>query len=1374
MHKSLSIFMALLVSASCLKAQNDRFFSSSEGLSGTSIHSILQDTKGYLWISLFSSLNRFDGYSFTVYEHKENDSTTINSSYVNVVFEDSKGRLWVGTDKGLNLYNYEKDCFSHIKFFGKQGVIALSIKSILEENEHSLWLITSHGLVNYNPVNQYYEFFNHNFQSNGEPFVSDYNQAVLDKDGKIWIGTGNESVLIFDRTRQKFSTINEFIAGDFLFPDRTVMAVHQTQSGLILFGTARSGIVVIDPQRKIFVQTKNSDDKNNSLDRGIYNMITDRKGIIWVGTEGDGVKTYDINENKIKDANHLIDIPGVSKSRIFCYEDKEGDMWFGIQERGIYLKKFSSKKFHSIGNSKSNQQLSHYLVSSILTDRNDNFWVSTEGGGINVRWKGKTDFELFGNGKFGAVITDKTIIKLYEDRRGWIWIGTYYEGLYCYRGKNEPLKRYNIPGYEANLRKNYVFDILEDASGNLWIGSNGGGLYYFDQKNDQLQSFNNLIVNGKKETINEYIYALEYDSDSTLWIATGGGLAGWNGKKDFFRDFNMQKGDLANDLVTCLRSDTDGNMWIGSLSGLYQYLPETLKLRRYSTDDGLCSNSIKAIESDDKGKLWISTTAGISRFDMKAGIFTNYFVADGLPCDKYVIGASSKDMAGNICFGGVDGLVHFHPDSILDNKNNPNLILTNFKIFNQTIKYNPQVDRNILWKDINETDTVIINYSHKSITIEFAAINFTAPEKIKYAVQLEGFDPNWQYKDFRQRYATYTNLAPGTYFLNLKSTNMEGLWPGSERKLCIIVKPPFWLTWWAFILYAIFILSLFYYLRKIAIFRLQLKNELRLEHLEREKLEEINNSKMQFFTNISHEIRTPLTMLMAPIERLIESNPNDYQKKNINYIYRNTKRLERIVNQLLELQKIENTQFKLNAREVDIVKFIREIVGLFDETANDKKIELSFEPKYDELLVWIDPEKMDKVLFNLISNAFKFTQPGGLITVAIGKNQTIGGVETFFVSVSDTGRGIEQVHLDRIFDRFYQIENKETGQITGTGIGLHLSKELVEIQHGTITVTSRAGFGSTFTINMPLGRKHLSPQEIYSEQEILANWKHAEKPEINIESSLKEDFEPEMPGDADGSLVLVIEDDIDILNYLEDELSGSYQIIKANNGIDGWKLAFDRTPNLIVSDIMMPGMDGLQLCKKLKSTIETSHIPVILLTARTMIEQEIEGLETGADEYIHKPFHPRLLKLKVDKIIEAREALKQQFAKNTSFTAKEVTVTSADEKFLQKAIDFVKDNLADTDLNIEKMSGELNISRVHLYRKLKAITNQNPTEFIRTIRLKQAAYLLSLGKLNVSEIAYSVGFNSHQYFTNSFQKYFNMSPTEYTQKIIIGKADSPG
>lgn len=1361
MSRFLSLFLAFTCLVSSLLAQNDRFYSSLNGLSGTTLYGFFQDTRGFLWIPTYSGLNRFDGYNFKVYQQDVNDSTTLNSTNINTVFEDSKGNLWIGTNFGLNLYNYKKDCFRQMHLQVKKKDFPITVVSILEDMEKKLWLVTSHGLVHFNPVTWEYTFFNHQFNNDGSPAYSKYNQAVFDLKGNLLIGTDDNNVLVFETRTSRFISLREYTGIDFTFPDRTVLVVHQSPKHQIIFGTLRAGLVFFDPKTGVFKHAGYSNNPANLLDGGIYSITTDRRGTVWVGTERNGLKTYNPETNQITDANSLIDLPNIQKGKVHCYEDRSGDMWFGIQFRGIYHKISSVKPFHPLGNSKKmNLNLSHYIVKSIVKDQQGTLWVGTDGGGINLLEKGSKTFRQF----TPPGLSDKAIIKLYEDKKGRIWIGTYLDGVYCYEGSGKSLKHYTMPGAEKAKWNNYIFDLIEDSKSNLWVATCGGGLFYLDLQNDKIIPSTYPVAQGKTYDIKPFVNALEYSSDSTLWIGTYNGLYAWNKKTETFRSFRMSEGDFVNEAIFEVKQDNAGNVWIGTLSGLYCY--KQGKLHSYNTSQGLADNSVMAIEFDKKNNVWISTTKGISKLDIATGAFQNYYEYDGLPCNEYRPGASFKDKNGYIYFGGVDGMVYFFPDSITTNPVKPNLIFTNFKVFNQVITPDPKNENHILKNDINETDTIELSYSQKSITLEFAAINFSVPEKIRYAVMLEGFTKNWDIKDYQQRYTTFTNLKPGTYTLKIKSTDLDGIWIDQPRTLVLIVRPPFWQTWWAFVIYTLIISLIVYYIRKIAMFRINMKNQLHMEQVEREKQEEINQSKMQFFTNISHEIRTPLTMLLAPIEKLNSSGLSESQKKYLNYIYRNTKRLERMVNQLLELQKIENVQLKLHARRIELVGFIKEIILLFEETSADQKINISFEPCCDELFVWMDPEKMDKILFNLIANALRFTPAEGLITITIKTDDLSGGKSNekgwYNISVSDTGKGISQEHLGKIFDRFYQVENKDKGINIGTGIGLHLARELVKIHHGSITVKSSEGFGSTFTIQLPLGKSHLSAKELAEESNTPQTYQHIEKPSGIIAETTPED-EAEEPEDLSQNLIIVVEDDLDILNYLHDELSDNYQVLKANNGNDGWQLAFERVPDLIICDIMMPGMDGIELCKKVKTTIETSHIPVILLTAKTAVENEIEGLETGADEYVHKPFHPAVLKLKVDKIIESREQLKQQFSRSISFVAKEMTVTSADELFLQKAIDFVKENLTDTDLNIEKLGKALNISRVHLYRKLKAITNQNPSEFIRTIRLKQAAYLLAQDKLNISEIAYMVGFNSHQYFTNSFQKYFNMSPTEYVK-----------
>jgi len=1352
---TLALLFALLSAA-----QRDRFYSPSDGLSGSAFHSIYQDSRGYLWVSIFSGLNRFDGYQFAIYEHKAEDTTSISSTYTNLVYEDRSGSLWVGTNKGLDRFDYDRDCFHRVYFRLPSGEIQPDVKSILETGDSSLWLVTSHGLILFRPETGHYEFHNHQFKSDGTPEYSTYNQAIRDESGNLWIATNADGVLIFDTSRKQFMDIQSYTGTAYQFPDRTVNTVYRTDDGIILFGTQRNGLIVYDPSKKLFYKAAGLE--NPEFDRGFYNIISDRKGTIWIGTQGGGLKKFNTSAGRVEDASGLINLPGISRSGIICYEDRQGDMWFGIRERGLYLKVLSSKAFQTLGSpGYINEPLSHYGISSVLTDKSGHLWIGSEGGGLHLLRKGSASFEVFSSAPNGISIQDRSVTKLYEDSRGNIWIGTYLAGLYCYQAGRYSLKHYVMPGFDRELWGNYIFDLEEDNLGNLLIATNGGGLFYLDHSVDTIADVTHFESGGKPCSIPSKIYSLEFDADNGLWIGTENGLIYRHQLKDRFRSFTVSSGDLSNDLVTCVRRDRLGVMWIGTLSGLYRFDPASDSLIRYSTENGLCNNSIKAIEADDRNTLWISTTAGISRFETSTGQFRNYFFYDGLPCDKYMIGASHADNKGNIWFGGVDGLVWFHPDSIKVNNQIPRLIFTSFKIFNTEMNVDPFSPGSILKKDIDRTDTLFVDFSQKSFTLEFATISFSTPEKIRYAVQLEGFSPKWDYKDYRHRYATYTNLSPGTYTFRVRTTDFEGLWSGHERMLTIIVKPPFWRTGWAFLFYALLLVIAGYYIRKIMLDRINLRNQLHFEHLERVRVEEFNQSKMRFFANISHEIRTPLSLMLAPLTRLVNSPLTDTQKRMAGFLYRNTLRLERIINQLLELQKLENTELVLKARRMNVTEFIREIIALFDQWAAEKNIHLSFEPEADELYAWIDPEKMDKIIFNLLSNAIKFTPENGLVSIILtaeGNNTREGWLS---ISVMDTGKGISKAYTERIFERFYQVEEEQINRSSGTGIGLHLVYELVRIHHGDIQVLSEPGKGSTFTVKIPLGDHHFLPEEKDGTDLFPGSYHHVVVPG-QIQTELRDtETGTGIPGHK---TVLIVEDDPEIMQFLAEDLGNTYRILKAADGNEGWETAFLHIPDLIISDIVMPGMNGIDLCKKVKNSLETSHIPVVLLTAKTLVEQEIEGLESGADEYIRKPFHPQLLRLKIGKILESRELLPKRFLSGTGFGAHDWVVTSADERFLQKAVDFVRENISNAELNMEKMSSAMNISRVHLYRKLKALVNQNPTEFIRTIRLKQAAHLLSQGKLNVSEVAWMVGFNSHQYFTNSFQKYFNMSPTEYGKR----------
>jgi len=1343
-------------------AETNRFYTKNDGLTGTYFHCMLQDSKGYLWIGTKSGLNRFNGYNFEVYYYDSNDSSSLNSSTAISVFEDKNGRLWIGTNHGLNLYNPEKDCFERIQLSYNNLPITVSIKGFIQQSPDYFYMITSNGLIRFYTETRKQEFFNLKFEPNGTPSFTEFNNGVMDSKGNIWIVTSFNGLVIFDTSENKFSSIKEYTNSNFEIPDNILITIDITTKAEIIIGAQQGDIIVYDSNKKQFSRIPFATETDKQLSGGIASIITDKDGTTWVGTEYHGLKILDLNSNKLTDANSLIDVDNISHSKVLCYRDRSNDIWFAVLYQGLYHKTKPLNPFYSY--SYTNQNLSHHLVKSILLDSKMNLWVGTDGGDLNVMPQQSSKFESSNQFLKGSTsLNGKVVMCMFEDERGWIWIGTYLEGLFCYRGKQLGLKHYPMAMEGTKKTLNSIFSIKEANNGNLWIGTNGSGLIYLDVKQEKAVPFDEIEIINKNEILLIHINDIIYDSDSTLWLATYNGFYSWNKNKKIFRNYIESFPELNNKSIYNLEEGPGNTLLIASNSGLFIFDKNTDSLTNYTITDGLANNTVMAIQVDDKNNYWLSTANGISKFNYQTKTFLNYFSFDGLPCDEFMPNSSYKDASGFLYFGGVNGLVKFHPVLIVERKEKPNLIFTKFSILDQELKKGLLPDnRKILQKVINETDTIRLEYSDKRFSFEFAAIDFYTPEKIKYAVMMTGFDKNWLVKDSKHRYATYTNLNPGSYIFKVKSTNAEGVWIEPAREIVIIITPPIWMTWWAFLVYILIVALAVYYIRSVSLFRIRMKNNLHLEKLERQKIESINKDKLQFFTNISHEIRTPLSMMLAPLHQLSLSRLDSSQIKFISYIQRNTKRLERLVNQLLELQKIENAQLEITQKEFDVVGFIREILTLFEGLAVQQKIELLFEPGINKLIVVSDPDKLDKILFNLVSNAIKFTPPDGFITVTVDiqKTNKHDDFNLFEITVSDSGRGIKQEYTQKIFERFYQVEAGESTFQTGSGIGLHIVKNLVEIQNGEITVESKPGIGTTFKIRLPLNLNYHF-ENVQNEKENYSSKHPTIDPDIFEIPADKETQDDYLLQNSSKPIVLIVEDELDILHFLEKQLSEKYKILKAKDGDTGWKLASEKNPDLILSDVMMPGLNGIQFCHKVKTTFETSHIPFILLTAKVGFENEMKGLETGADDYISKPFHTPLLLLKVENMIESREILKQKFSKGMSFVAKEMTVTSSDEKFLQQAMDYVKNNLSNSEFSIEEMCIKLGISRVHLYRKLKALTNHSPTEFIRIIRLKQAAYLLCQNKLNISEIAYQVGFNSHQYFTNSFQKYFKMSPTEY-------------
>jgi signal transduction histidine kinase/DNA-binding response OmpR family regulator len=806
--------------------------------------------------------------------------------------------------------------------------------------------------------------------------------------------------------------------------------------------------------------------------------------------------------------------------------------------------------------------------------------------------------------------------------------------------------------------------------------------------------------------------------------------------------------------------DSDGStLWIGTQGGgLCQFDKGTGEFTIYTKKDGLPVNRVLKIIADPKGNLWLAADWNICMFDTAKKMIKYFEASNELPASPF---ACLIDHEGELFFGGYRGLVRFYPDSMKDNSYVSDPVLTDLKI-----NYKPAELDTV----ITEKKSIVLAYQQNYLSFEFAALDFYRPELYQYAYKMEGADKDWVFTDATRRYATYTNLDPGKYIFRIKCANNNGVWNEQGTSVRIIITPPWWRTGWAYVLYALILGSIVVGLWRFQVRRIQIRSELKMKSFETQKLQEIDSMKSRFFANISHEFRTPLTLILGPINKILTKTRNQEIKQELNIMQRNAQRLQRLINQLLDLSKIEAGKMTLQARPENIVALLNRIVQSFESQAKLKGIELKFQSEQDEIIAFIDRDKIENIFYNLLSNALKFTSQGGNVAV-VCKIQFVNRKSEIVIAVADTGIGIPPNRLDKIFNRFYQVDDSYTREHEGSGIGLALTRELVDLHHGKIEVESELNKGTTFRVYLPLGKEHLKPEEIAADQSASADSEpagglHIEEPSKDSDSTRSdlrhsEGFAPPSHRKA-LPLVLIVEDNRDMRSYMQDCLASDYRVIEAVDGEDGLHRAIDKIPDLIISDVMMPRMDGFEMCGRLKSDERTSHIPIILLTARASAESKIKGLELGADDYLIKPFDRTELLVRAKNLIEQRRKLRERFSRDISLQPKEIAVTSYDEKFLQRTMDIIEQHLADSEFTIDSLLKEVGMSRMQLHRKLRALINCSASEFIRVLRLKRAAQLLQQKSGNVTEVAFEVGFNNLSYFSRCFRQQFGKLPSEYT------------
>ena len=1355
-----------------------------EGLSQSSVFSICQDYLGFMWVGTRDGLNRYDARKFITYRNTPSDSTSLSDNYIMSLLEDSKKRLWVGTSGGINLYNRNNDDFERFPLINNQSGNGLSepnINVIAEDSEKRIWFATTQGLYCLDdriaPGQLTLVFDAAAYGALGVPLacnnvLSFYEDSI----GQIWLGTAS-GVLVFNPYHgdRPLQMKHHFRQGKDRLNSEEIRAIYEITNGVFWFGTRNGGINVYHVRTDTFEYiTHQPEAGNRSLaSNDVRSIIKDRFGGFWIGTIG-GLSYYVPDKGFrtfVAEDNDPFSLSNNSIRPIF--QDKRGSVWVGTYYGGVCVYDRHIPSFQNYAHSPYTNSLSYNVVSSILEDSRGNIWVGTEGGGLNYMSTNGRVYRYFKHQPSDPGSLSHNHVKaVYLDKDENLWVGTYTGGLNLLpKGATAFQHILHQPSVPHSISNNNVYAITEDAQGNLWVGTYGGGLNV--KKPGTTMQFESYRAGktGQYHLSSDLVRTVFADSRGNLWVGTEDGLNLKRPGADQFETFRFSLGDpesISGNIIISIFEDSKGRIWFGTFkNGLNQYHYDTGSFSRIATQDGLPGNNVFGI-LEDAGHLWLSTNSGLCRFDPGSRSVKSYNTKDGIGGNEFSIGAYCRTADGRLIFGGSHGLTAFHPSDFSSSSYVPPILFTDFRLFNKPVL--PQAE-GVLQKPISVTDTIVLNHNQRIFTIEFAAVNYVMPEKNTYAYRLEGLEEEWNYVDVPS--ATYTNLHAGTYTLLARGASNDGIWSDVPASLTIKILPPLWKTWWAYLCYALLITGGLYIIVRFTRIRSRLEHQLVLEHLENERQREINEIKLNFFTSISHEFRTPLTLILAPVQHLLANMHLDEQARvMMGTVKNNSLRLLNLVNQLLDFRKQENGSFKLAVSPHDFISFMDRIVEGFQYYAAEQQIHLEYSKPATAIDVWFDADQFEKVIYNLLSNAFKFAPIGGSIRVSVEKMEPAarypnGSVVT---TIWDNGIGIPEDKLDSIFEFYHQLHHTTEQQRShlGSGIGLALAKNLTEMHDGEITATSYNGCDkptfTCFTVVLPLGKAHYDEKDLCQCDGDGVHLTSATG--MQMEPAEKLSLDREITNQCDVSatspIILVVEDNVDIRAFIVNHLRTYYTVLEAGDGGEGWELVQSRLPDLVITDIMMPIADGISLLKNIKQCVDTNHIPVLLLSARSAMDSVIEGLQLGSDDYMTKPFHLDVLSLKVRNSLAARERFRKKFIRDYVLTPRQaVSAPDADQQFLGKVIGLIEENLAETQFNVNRLAGELGMSRPVLYRKLKQLTDLSVIELINVLRLKKAAQFLGQGRLSVSEVAYEVGFSDPKYFSKSFKGYFGKSPTAY-------------
>lgn len=1344
------------------------------GLSQSQVNAFLKDDNGFMWIGTSSGLNRFDGYEIKTYKYNVSDSSSIRGNDILALYDGPENTMWIQTTLGFDIYDPDADKFyAHVPaYLDSLDFKMADVEQIYSDGIGNFWLLTGDGLV-YQIVEDQKNIIDlQTFVLNSENSrIADVHQGasesvwVLYQDGLL------QQTDISGKVLETYDAIQKHLEGrlqDFQFyPDSDGdiwIYAPRTDFGALYFQPETGAI-------RHFLKNAVFPSINNNI---VNSIIENRQGEIWIGTDHGGINVVDKQNFDVSQILHNPEVENsLAHNSIYTlFKDQEGIVWVGTYKNGVNYYHPSMTRFYHYKNFvKDPESLPYDDINAFVEDEHGNLWIGTNGMGLIYFDRENEKFTHFRHDPNDPQsLSADVIVSLLIDSEKSLWIGTYIGGLNRYDGE-QFIKYQHNPVDSSSIANNSIWEMMEDANGNLWIGTHAAGLELYDREND---SFIHYSARGTVAIHSNYIAEIEEDAEGNIWLGGGYGLDVIDVKTGKVRHYLNEPGNpnsLINNRILSILRDSEDNMWIGTQEGLSLYRAEQNDFKHFTMADGLPNNTVMGILEQDANNFWLSTAKGIAHMKLmgKGKVrFQNYDKGDGLQGQIFNESAAFKTSSDEMVFGGPNGFNIFDPKDLEENTSIPNIVFTDFQLFNESVSVGePYNGRVLLQKSVANTESISLRHNENVFSIGFAALNFIHPDKNQYRYKLEGFDKEWLNAGNSRR-VSYTNLDPGNYTFKVMASNNDGIWNEEGASVDIVVMAPFWRTNAAYALYFLLIVAAVIIGRRVMLQRAKARFAIQQERREAKQLHALDLMKIRFFTNISHEFRTPLTLILAPLERLLENGPNannaEHAKRQYHMMQRNAKRLLNLVNQLLDFRKIEVEGLKFIPSEGNIVKFIEQSVYSFSELSNKKHIKLQFKSDMEALHAAFDMDKLEKILFNLLSNAFKFTQENGTIQVLVDTLPTTTDAEPTLkhlrIRVIDSGIGIPAEDQKNIFERFFTHDMPDNIINQGSGIGLSIVKEFVNIHDGTIEVSSEPGKGSCFTVILKVKAAANSLKMKPFKSAALDN-------KVKYENDRKSILvNPDKAPHHRVTLpkVLLIEDNEDFLLYLEDNLQDYFSIITAKNGREGWQKALSNVPDLVVSDVMMPEMNGMALCDKLKNDPRTSHIPVVLLTAHSGEESKLRGLKTGASDYITKPFNFELLLSRLNNLIKEKQLFKKVYEKKISAQSSEAEIVSMDDKLIQKAIQLVEANLSDPEFSVEVLSKELGMSRTYLYKKMVALLGQSPVEFIRKLRLDNAAQLLEKSQLSVAEVAYKVGFNNTKYFTKYFKAAYKVLPSQYSNR----------